>query len=87
MGGWGDHNAFPSNASSEMHTHELFSGNSEQKKVEEAYQIIKHRCAHLACWVSGLPCIIKRQNETIQMETGILKIFALSLLFLRVIER
>lgn len=48
-GGETQHNAFPSNASSEMHAHELFLGNSEQKKVEEAYQIIKNRCVHLAC--------------------------------------
>lgn len=83
----GNHNAFPSNASSEMHTHKLFSGNSEQKKVEKACSIIKHRCAHLGCWASGLPCIEETAQDLIQMETGILRIFALSLLFQKVLAK
>lgn len=70
-GGEKNPKAFPSNASSEMHTHKLFSGNSEQKKVEEAYQIIKYKCAQLTCWASELPRIMKsKYKHTIQMETG-----------------
>lgn len=79
-------NAFPSNASSEMHTHKLFSGNSEQRQVEEAYQIIKYRCAQLTCWASGLSCIMQRKYKNgTQVVTGILKFFAVSLWFVKVI--
>lgn len=68
-----------------MHTHKLFSGNSEHKKVEEAYQIIKYRCAQLTCWASELPCVMKRKYKNgIQMGAGILTFFAQSLWFLRV---
>lgn len=49
-GGETQHNAFPSNASSEMHAHELFLGNSEQKKVEEWKRLIKSLKIDVYIW-------------------------------------